>query len=144
MMRWYLSYPFFTPEKISMVEDIGKCYANCTHWHVYDKHFAKENDAWSTWGYLWIWRNFFSTQMLQWDLYCKYFSCNEFQTEQYTKRCCVNCIYWVAADERLTEREKWSIYGGYAKLERWHMIPWGGGICAAVPLVQWRSKECTK
>jgi hypothetical protein len=48
----------------------------------------------------------FTTQMVQWDLYCKYFSCNESQTEKYTKRCCANCIYWVAADERLTEREK--------------------------------------
>ena len=45
MTRWDLSCPFFTPERISMVEDIGKCCANCTHWHVYDKYFAKENDG---------------------------------------------------------------------------------------------------
>ena len=48
----------------------------------------------------------FTTQMVPWDLCCKYFSLKESEKGKNTERNCANCIYWITFDESLTEQEK--------------------------------------
>jgi hypothetical protein len=48
----------------------------------------------------------FTTQMVQWDLWCEYFNPKESEKGEITDKHCVNCVYWITSDDLLMEREK--------------------------------------
>jgi len=47
----------------------------------------------------------YTTQMVRWDSWCKYFNQKEREKGKITEKQCANCIYWVTSDELIAEKE---------------------------------------